>query len=145
MLYHFNEGRFDLPMQGRIDRTMNVLAMPDGSDATYIISRDELRAGESLTQFAQRQLSELAMQVKGYQLMMQPTALPVMDGVSEALEFAGAFTQNDQGIHQRQAAFQLAGTARVLILTMSGFEPFSAEAIQTWSNSVSSFQLREKQ
>lgn len=144
MLYHVNEGSIDLPLQGRIDRTMNVLAMPDGSGATYIISRDELRPGESLLQFAERQLRDLAAQVKGYQVVMPPTSLAPMDGVTDALEFAGAFTQNDQGIHQRQAALQLAGTRRVLIITLSGFEPFDAEAIQAWSLVVRSFQLREK-
>ena len=144
MLYHFNEGRIDLPLQGRIDRTMNVLAMPDGSGATYIISRDELRPGESLQQFTERQLGDLATQVKGYQLVLAPTPLPAMDGVNEALEFAGAFSQNDQGIHQRQAALQLAGSQRVLIITLSGFEPFDADAIQAWALVIRSFQLREK-
>lgn len=144
MLYHFNEGRIDLPLQGRIDRTMNVLAMPDGSGATYIISRDELRSGESLLQFAERQLADLATQMKGYQVVLAPTPLAAILGASEALEFAGAFSQNGQGIHQRQAALQIADTRRVLIATMSGFEPFDAQAIQAWSLVIRSIQLREK-
>ena len=143
MFYHLNEGRIDLPMQGRIDRTMNVLATPDGSGATYIISRDELRAGESLLQFAERQLADLAGQVKSYQIVLAPTPLEPMTGVSAALEFAGAFTQNDQGILQRQAALQIADSRRVLIVTMSGFEPFDDEAIKAWSLVVCSFQLRD--
>ncbi|GEM_PF-614823 len=142
--YQINEGSIDLPLQGRIDRTMNVLALPDGSGATYIIRRDELRPGEALLQFAERQLADLAMQVKGYQVVQQPSLLSPMAGVSDALEFAGAFTQNDQGIHQRQAALQLAGTSRVLIVTMSGFEPFDSDAIEAWAKVVRSFQLRDK-
>ncbi|QNP49090.1 DcrB-related protein [Diaphorobacter aerolatus] len=143
MLYQFNEGSIDLPLKDRIDRTMNVLAMPDGSGVTYIISRDELRPGESLKQFTERQLGDLATQVKGYQVVLAPTPLAAIEGAGEVLEFAGAFTQNDQGIHQRQVALLLADTRRVLIVTMSGFEPFDDEAIRAWSMVVRSFQLRQ--
>ncbi len=97
-----------------------------------------------MLQFAERQLAHLPMQVKGYQVVQQPSLLSPMAGVSDALEFAGAFTQNDQEIHQRQAALQLAGTSRVLIVTMSGFEPFESDAITAWAKVVRSFQLRDK-
>ena len=48
MQYIIQEDYLNLPLKGRIDRTLNVLAMPDGSDSTYLISRDELRPGETL-------------------------------------------------------------------------------------------------
>jgi len=142
MEYTFNEGQMDLPLDGRIDRTMNVLALPDGSGVTYIISRDELRTGESLLQLIQRQLGDLAAQVKGYQPVMPPTELKPPSGVSAAFEFGGAFTQNEQGIHQRQVAMQLSGTQRVIIFTMSGFESFDKSALNGWQAAISSFKPR---
>ena len=123
---------------------MNVLAMPDGAGVTYSISREGLRSVESVVQIAERQLAELGSQMKGYQVVLAPTPLAAIPGASEALEFAGAFSQNGQGIHQRQAALQIADTRRVLIATMSGFEPFDAQAIQAWSLVIRSIQLREK-
>ncbi len=142
MQYIINEGYLNLPLEGRIDRTLNVLATPDGSGNTYLISRDELRPGESLRQFVERQLNELSGQVKGYQSTLKPTLTKIIVGFDEAIEFAGAFTQNGQEIHQRQVALKLPGTQRVLILTLSGFEPFSEAALRNWAATISSFKLR---
>lgn len=142
MEYFVNEGSFNLPLDGRIDRTLNVLAFPDGSAATFLLSRDELRTDETLQQFVERQLAELAGQVKGYQSVTAPTPFAVRAGVSEAIEFAGQFSQNGQAIHQRQAALRLTGTQRVLILTLSGFEPFDPPTLKLWADAVNSFKPR---
>ena len=106
MRYHIQEGHFDLPDDGRIDRSMNVLAMPDGSGVTFIVSRDALRAHETLAQFVERQVSQLQ------ETSRNPIGVgPAMRSLA-AIEIATRFRQNGQALHQRQAAFHCPTAAR---------------------------------
>ena len=146
MKYHIQEGRFDVPDDGRIDRTMNVLAMPDGSGTTLIVSRDTLREQESLAQFVTRQMNDLTRQVSQLKEVSR-TDISVGPAIASlrAIELATQFRQNGQALHQRQAVFVLpqdpAGKA-VLILTASSPVPFDAEALALWRRTLESFQPR---
>lgn len=146
MKYHIQEGRFDVPDDGRIDRTMNVLAMPDGSGTTLIVSRDALREQESLAQFVTRQMNDLTRQVSQLKEVSR-TDIAVGPAIASlrAIELATQFRQNGQALHQRQAVFVLpqdpAGKA-VLILTASSPVPFDADALALWRRTLESFQPR---
>ncbi|OAK57018.1 hypothetical protein A3K87_03775 [Variovorax paradoxus] len=146
MKYHIQEGRFDVPDDGRIDRSMNVLAMPDGSGTTLIVSRDALREQESLAQFVTRQMNDLTRQVSQLKEVSR-TDIAVGPAIASlrAIELATQFRQNGQALHQRQAVFLLpqdpAGKA-VLILTASSPVPFDAEALALWRRTLESFQPR---
>jgi len=146
MKYHIQEGRFDVPDDGRIDRSMNVLAMPDGSGTTLIVSRDALREQESLAQFVTRQMNDLTRQVSQLKEVSR-TDIAVGPAIASlrAIELATQFRQNGQALHQRQAVFVLpqdpAGKA-VLILTASSPVPFDAEALALWRRTLESFQPR---
>ena len=144
MPYLINEGSLDLPTTGRIDRTLNVLAMPDGSGVTYLISRDRLLPGESLAQMVERQLHDLAGQVRGFEITLKPTpiSLRAVSSASGGLEFGTAFAQQGQAIHQRQAALQMPETDNVLIITLSSFEPFDEPTLSAWAAVVGSFKPR---
>jgi hypothetical protein len=144
MKYHIQEGRFDVPDDGRIDRSMNVLAMPDGSGTTLIVSRDALREQESLAQFVTRQMNDLTRQVSQLKEVSR-TDIAVGPAIASlrAIELATQFRQNGQALHQRQAVFLLpqdpAGKA-VLILTASSPVPFDADALALWRRTLESFQ-----
>jgi hypothetical protein len=146
MKYHIQEGRFDVPDDGRIDRSMNVLAMPDGSGTTLIVSRDALREQESLAQFVTRQMNDLTRQVSQLKEVSR-TDIAVGPAIASlrAIELATQFKQNGQALHQRQAVFLLpqdpAGKA-VLILTASSPVPFDADALALWRRTLESFQPR---
>ncbi len=146
MKYHIQEGRFDVPDDGRIDRSMNVLAMPDGSGTTLIVSRDALREQESLAQFVTRQMNDLTRQVSQLKEVSR-TDIAVGPAIAslQAIELATQFRQNGQALHQRQAVFVLpqdpAGKA-VLILTASSPVPFDADALALWRRTLESFQPR---
>lgn len=146
MKYHIQEGRFDVPDDGRIDRSMNVLAMPDGSGTTLIVSRDALREQESLAQFVTRQMNDLTRQVSQLKEVSR-TDIAVGPAIASlrAIELATQFRQNGQALHQRQAVFLLpqdpAGKA-VLILTASSPVPFDADALALWRRTLESFQPR---
>jgi len=146
MKYHIQEGRFDVPDDGRIDRSMNVLAMPDGSGTTLIVSRDALREQESLAQFVTRQMNDLTRQVSQLKEVSR-TDIAVGPAIASlrAIELATQFRQNGQALHQRQAVFVLpqdpAGKA-VLILTASSPVPFDADALALWRRTLESFQPR---
>ena len=146
MKYHIQEGRFDVPDDGRIDRSMNVLAMPDGSGTTLIVSRDALRAQESLAQFVSRQMNDLTRQVSQLKEVSR-TDIAVGPAIASlrAIELVTQFRQNGQALHQRQAVFLLpqdpAGKA-VLILTASIPVPFDEDALALWRRTLESFQAR---
>lgn len=146
MKYHIQEGRFDVPDDGRIDRSMNVLAMPDGSGTTLIVSRDALREQESLAQFVARQMNDLTRQVSQLKEVSR-TDIAVGPAIASlrAIELATQFRQNGQALYQRQAVFLLpqdpAGKA-VLILTASSPVPFDADALALWQRTLESFQPR---
>lgn len=146
MKYHIQEGRFDVPDDGRIDRSMNVLAMPDGSGTTLIVSRDALRAQESLAQFVGRQMNDLTRQVSQLKEVSR-TDIAVGPAIASlrAIELVTQFRQNGQALHQRQAVFLLpqdpAGKA-VLILTASSPVPFDEDALALWRRTLESFQAR---
>ena len=146
MKFHIQEGRFDVPDDGRIDRSMNVLAMPDGSGTTLIVSRDALREQESLAQFVTRQMNDLTRQVSQLKEVSR-TDIAVGPAIASlrAIELATQFRQNGQALHQRQAVFLLpqdpAGKA-VLILTASSPVPFDADALALWRRTLESFQPR---
>jgi hypothetical protein len=146
MKYHIQEGRFDVPDDGRIDRSMNVLAMPDGSGTTLIVSRDALRAQESLAQFVTRQMNDLTRQVSQLKEVSR-TDIAVGPAIASlrAIELATQFRQNGQALHQRQAVFLLPQDATgkaVLILTASSPVPFDADALALWRRTLESFQPR---
>lgn len=146
MKYHIQEGQFDVPDDGRIDRSMNVLAMPDGAGTTLIVSRDALRAQENLAQFVSRQMNDLTRQVSQLkelsrdEIAVGPAVLNL-----RAIELATQFKQNGQALYQRQAVFlqpnERDGKA-VLILTASSPVPFDAEALALWQRTLASFQPR---
>lgn len=146
MKYHIQEGRVDVPDDGRIDRSMNVLAMPDGSGTTLIVSRDALRAQESLAQFVSRQMNDLTRQVSQLKEVSR-TDIAVGPAIASlrAIELVTQFKQNGQALHQRQAVFLLpqdpAGKA-VLILTASSPVPFDEDALALWRRTLESFQAR---
>ncbi|WP_422085586.1 DcrB-related protein [Variovorax sp.] len=146
MKYHIQEGRFDVPDDGRIDRSMNVLAMPDGSGTTLIVSRDALREQESLAQFVARQMNDLTRQVSQLKELSR-TDIAVGPAIASlrAIELATQFRQNGQALYQRQAVFLLpqdpVGKA-VLILTASSPVPFDADALALWQRTLESFQPR---
>ena len=146
MKYHIQEGRFDVPDDGRIDRSMNVLAMPDGSGTTLIVSRDALRTQETLAQFVTRQMNDLTRQVSQLKEVSR-TDIAVGPAIASlhAIELVTQFKQNGQALHQRQAVFLLPqdpGGRSVLILTASSPAPFDAEAIALWRRVLESFQPR---
>ena len=146
MKYHIQEGQFDVPDDGRIDRSMNVLAMPDGAGTTLIVSRDALRAQENLAQFVSRQMNDLMRQVSQLkelsrdEIAVGPAVLNL-----RAIELATQFKQNGQALYQRQAVFLLPNERdgkAVLILTASSPVPFDAEALALWQRTLASFQPR---
>lgn len=146
MKYHIQEGQFDVPDDGRIDRSMNVLAMPDGAGTTLIVSRDALRAQENLAQFVSRQMNDLTRQVSQLkelsrdEIAVGPAVLNL-----RAIELATQFKQNGQALYQRQAVFLLPNERdgkAVLILTASSPGPFDAEALALWQRTLASFQPR---
>jgi len=146
MKYHIQEGQFDIPEDGRIDRSMNVLAMPDGSGTTLVVSRDGLRAQETLPQFVTRQMNDLTRQVSQLKEVSR-TDIAVGPAIASlhAIELATQFKQNGQALHQRQAVFLLPqdpSGRSVLILTASSPVPFDAEAIALWRRVLESFQPR---
>lgn len=144
MLYHLNEGQFDIPDDGRIDRSMNVLAMPDGSGTTLVVSRDALRTQETLPQFVTRQMNDLTRQVSQLkELSRGEVAIgsPMLN--LYGIELATQFRQNGQALHQRQAVFLPSVASRdVLILTASRPLLFDAEALAIWQRALASFQPR---
>jgi hypothetical protein len=144
MRYHINEGQFDVPDDGRIDRSMNVLAMPDGSGTTLIVSRDALQAQESLPQFVTRQMADLTRQVSQLkELSRGDVAIGSPVHNLRGIELATQFKQNGQALYQRQAVFQQRpGSPAVLVLTASSPVPFDAEALALWQRTLASFQPR---
>ncbi|CAA2107835.1 DcrB-related protein [Variovorax paradoxus] len=144
MRYHINEGQFDVPDDGRVDRSMNVLAMPDGSGTTLIVSRDALRTQENLAQFVARQMSDLTRQVSQLkELSRGDVAIGSPLHNLRGIELATQFKQNGQALYQRQAVFQQrAGSPDVLVLTASSPVPFDAEALALWQRTLASFQPR---
>lgn len=146
MKYHIQEGRFDVPDDGRIDRSMNVLAMRDGSGTTLIVSRDALREQESLAQFVTRQMNDLTRQVSQLKEVSR-TDIAVGPAIASlrAVELATQFRQNGQALYQRQAVFVLPqdpASRAVLILTASSPVPFDADALALWRRTLESFQPR---
>lgn len=144
MRYHLNEGQLDIPDDGRIDRSMNVLTMPDGSGTTLIVSRDALQTQETLAQFVTRQMRDLTRQVSQLKEVSRSDVgigSPVLG--LRGIELATQFRQNGQALYQRQAVFQLPAMSRnVLILTASSPVPFDAEALALWQHALASFQPR---
>ena len=144
MRYHLNEGQFDIPDDGRIDRSMNVLAMPDGSGTTLIVSRDALQTQETLEQFVTRQMRDLTRQVSQLKEVSRGVVAigsPIRD--LRGIELVTQFRQNGQALYQRQAVCQLSAASRsVLILTASSAIPFDAEALAIWQRALASFQPR---
>ena len=144
MRYHLHEGQFDTPDDGRIDRTMNVLAMPDGSGTTLIVSRDALQTQETLEQFVTRQMRDLTRQVSQLKEVSRTEIAigsPMLN--LRAIELVTQFKQNGQALHQRQAVFLPSAASRnVLILTASNPLPFDTEALTIWQRALTSFQPR---
>ena len=142
MRYHLNEGQFDILDDGRIDRSMNVLAMPDGSGTTLIVSRDALQTQETLEQFVTRQMRDLTRQVSQLKEVSRGVVAigsPIRD--LRGIELVTQFRQNGQALYQRQAVCQLSPASRnVLILTASSAIPFDAEALAIWQRALASFQ-----
>lgn len=144
MRYHLNEGQFDIPDDGRIDRSMNVLAMPDGSGTTLIVSRDALQTQETLAQFVTRQMRDLTRQVSQLKEVSRGE-IGIGSPMRElrGIELVTQFRQNGQALYQRQAVFQLAAPSpNVLIITASSAVPFDAEALAIWQRVLASFQPR---
>lgn len=142
MRYHLNEGQFDIPDDGRVDRSMNVLAMPDGSGTTLIVSRDALQAQETLEQFVTRQMRDLTRQVSQLKEVSRG-GVAIGSPIRElrGIELVTQFRQNGQALYQRQAVCQLSPASRnVLILTASSAIPFDAEALAIWQRALASFQ-----
>ncbi|MET3496454.1 DcrB-related protein [Variovorax boronicumulans] len=144
MRYHLNEGQFDIPDDGRIDRSMNVLAMPDGSGTTLIVSRDALQTQETLAQFVTRQMRDLMRQVTQLkEISRDEVAIGSPLQNLRAIELATQFKQNGQALYQRQAVFLPSAASRsVLILTASSPVPFDAESLALWQRTLASFQPR---
>ena len=140
MKYFFNEGSLSVPDYLE-DRTVNVLAPRLGSGGmTMAITRDPLQSDESLSQFLDRQLADLARQVAKYQKGPQEV-VHLGGGHSriEGLKFPVSYKQQGKVVHHVQAAFVLPSDGRVLSVTFSSPVAFTAEQQQTVNAVLSSF------
>ena len=141
MKYHFNEGAFQVP-QYLDDRTVNLLAPRIGaSGLTRAITRDPLEGEESLQQFVDRQLADLARQVAKYQKGTQePAHLGQGRSSIEGFKFPVSYKQQGKLVYHVQAAFLMPADRKVLSVTFSSPIAFTAEQLQTVHQVLASFE-----
>jgi hypothetical protein len=141
MKYRFNEGVFQVP-EYLDDRTVNVLAPKLGSAGlTVAVTRDPMEGEESLQQFVDRQLADLAKQVSKYQKGNQePAQLGQGRSRIEGVKFSVNYKQSGKLVHHVQAAFVLPSTRKVLCVTFSSPVAFTAEHLNTVNSVLASFE-----
>lgn len=143
MIYHLDEGILDIPA-GLVDRSINMLMAPPGEAGfSLIVSRDRLETGETLDDFIDRQLKELARQVDQFTEISRQPATPGRKGApmdTRLLEFH--YRQHGQTVHQRQCVMTAADRRGILILTGSSPIPFDSVQNKRWRHTIESFRPR---
>lgn len=137
--FHFNEGFLQLPVTWR-DLTLSVLSAADNdsSGTSFTVSRDMIPWGMTFAQFAEREISSIASQLKDYQPVGQENGvLDNRDTVTS--EFIWSSPQGK--IHQLMLLLDLA--PKVLIFTGTVPGSMRAEQRDQLSALMKTFRLRD--
>lgn len=111
--YHINEAELDLPDEWS-DKSVNIFSSGASAKAplTLVISRDEMKEGQELADFADEKLAELSPQLSQFKLI-DKRQVEVAGDVALDAEFTW---RSNQGLmHQRQTYVCLG--RRVLVFT----------------------------
>jgi hypothetical protein len=107
--YFTNEGAFDLPDVGFVDRTVHLfeLTLPKGGDVGLIVCRSKMPAGKSLRELVEAHVTHEAKKLGGYKILEQRET--TWAGVP-AIEILSRWRSEGKAIYQRQAHLAAPGT-----------------------------------
>ncbi|AMA47842.1 DcrB-related protein [Pseudomonas alabamensis] len=143
MDYQMHEGSITLPT-GFQDRTVNLFIQDNTIPAALSISvsRDTMLPGEDLDTYVARQVQLIGAQLRGYTVIDQsPVALSPTQSLI-GIQITAHYLKDDKPIHQRQAAVEV-GPDRVLVLSTTSQNAFTAEQDENWQALLSSFVPRQ--
>ncbi len=115
-LYHINEGVLDLP-DNWSDRTMNIFT-PDESENpewNIVVSRDKLGAGETLSDYLDKQLAEMPNALPRFRL--QSDEEKTIDG-TPAREVVSTWIGDGGTVRQKQVVMVKDGKSLVFTFTV---------------------------
>ena len=107
--YYMNEGVFDLPEDGFVDRTVHVLtaAHPEQGDVLLVVQRSPLPEGKTLRELVQGRVDRARGELDGYTIVEEREAAW---GGTPALEIAARWRNEGKVLYERQAHFALDAT-----------------------------------
>ena len=146
--YRFNEGSVRIDLDNFTDRTANMLILgsPESSRMNITISRDDLKDGESLPTYVDRQIALMAQRIKGHKVRRRgPATLGSGAGaiVGECID--ATHPNGSATYYQRQAGFALQGpfAGRVLVFSATRDRPFGDVFDAAWQGLLASFMPRD--
>ena len=137
--FQFDEGSVLFPA-GYDDRTVNSFVPADPQTQPNLsIARDRLGPGEALPSYVARQLALMRKKLPGYK-SGEPVGISIDGAGLSGLVVQATYRSGTTTVHQRQAAFAIAG-GRALVFTMSSARPFDAAAESLWTTWLADLQL----
>ncbi|QNB14649.1 DUF1795 domain-containing protein [Paraburkholderia tropica] len=136
--YSFEEGSIALPV-GYTDRSINIFVQEPMTDAlaNLQVTRDTVQEGESLDDYAARQIRVLKRRIKGLAVTSQET-VTLTGGRTQAVEIETRYQSNGKSVYQRQCAV-LVANGRVLVFTATNTVPFTTGQLAAWRQWTESF------
>lgn len=139
--YRIQEGCFTLP-DTFADRTVNIFVLKSNERAlpNLNISRDELKTGENLTAYIDRQLTLMKKNLGQHRVLSRT---PVQAGTGGDILAGEQITATHRSgkteVYQRQAGF-IIGPGKVLVFTLTIQRPFDDGTDQLWNGWLAGFQ-----
>lgn len=135
----FTEGSITLP-QGYQDKTVNIFTSTKHDAPGISISRDILKADQTLTDYVSQQLEQLQKQMKKWEQGSRQT-IAATDTLPEGERVCASYSSlNDQRIWQIQAIFVLQHN-RILVFTLTRTSPPQPEDHQLITDLLAGFTL----
>ncbi|BES86833.1 hypothetical protein PEC302107_30620 [Pectobacterium araliae] len=119
----FTEGRITLP-DGYRDRTVNALVPEKEGEPAFTVARDSLEAGESRSDYIERQLTLMSQHLKGWKTLARD-AIWLGSHLLEGETISASYLREGRRMWQQQAVFAL-DNAQILVFTLSKTAPLSA-------------------
>ncbi len=139
-IYFTNEGAFDLPDVGFVDRTVHLFEMTleDGSDVGFIVCRSKMPAGKSLRELVEAHVTHEAKKLGGFKVLEERDVS--WAGVP-AIEICSRWRSDGKVIYQRQA--HLAAPDTWILFGMTGPLSEREGCDKLMDHVLSSFRLHE--
>ena len=143
-VFRFNEGDMEVP-KGWEDKTVNGLSFPVGSkqpSASFTITRDTLKGGQTLAEYVDKQLVDMAKSCPRFELLKR-NDVTVDEESAIQVEFTWK-TPDGLIVHQQQTVFPLPSRV-VLTLTATAPKDKFKQHAAAFQSFVDTFEFRREE